>query len=281
MNDPQNRLDISIIEKRKLRANKIKLKEIHHKSLRSLQTILNVPKIRAMELRALSEFQNIPSIGMRFAQDLISLGFYSLKDIKGKSPAKLVDRLERQSGVWIDPCVEDQFRLVTHYAEHPGSACNWWDFTNERKDFREKHGYPSDRPKKPWYKLEKYERSSHIRAKGETTKRDLYNRLKLAVKFMQKNLQEKITLAQLAGISHLSRFHFHRLFKSAYEVTPLQYLTRLRMKKACRLLTKTKRPIPLIVSSCGFEDLSSFIRLFKKEFKKTPLAYRKLAMNQA
>ncbi len=56
-----------------------------------------------MELRALSEFQSIPSIGIRFAHDLISLGLYSLADVKGKDPAKLLDRFEQQLGVWIDP----------------------------------------------------------------------------------------------------------------------------------------------------------------------------------
>jgi hypothetical protein len=81
-----------------------------------------------MELRAMSEFQSIPSIGKRFAEDLIQLGFYSLKELKGKNPAKLLDRFERQLGVWIDPCVEDQFRLVVHYADHPGTIRNWWDF---------------------------------------------------------------------------------------------------------------------------------------------------------
>ena len=95
MNDSMNRLDILISEKRKLRVNKVKLSEIHHHSAENLRAILGISKIRAMELKAISEFQTIPSIGIRFAQDLISLGFYSIQELKGKDPAKLVDRLER------------------------------------------------------------------------------------------------------------------------------------------------------------------------------------------
>jgi AraC-like DNA-binding protein len=91
---------------------------------------------------------------------------------------------------------------------------------------------------------------------------------------MSENLTSGVTLAQLADAAHLSPFHFHRLFKGAYELTPLQYFTRLRMKEVCKLLTKTKMPISLVGSTCGFDDQSSFIRLFKKEFKQTPLAYR-------
>jgi hypothetical protein len=104
MNDPfLNRSDIQNSEKRLLRANGIKLKEIHHHSVRELKAVLNVSEIRAMELRALSEFQTIPSIGKQFAENLMQLGFYSLKEISGKDPAKLLDRLELQTGAWIDP----------------------------------------------------------------------------------------------------------------------------------------------------------------------------------
>jgi transcriptional regulator GlxA family with amidase domain len=124
--------------------------------------------------------------------------------------------------------------------------------------------------------LEKYKPTNRIKAQNEITKKDLNNKLKLALKFMRENLKSGVTLAQLADTANLSPFHFHRLFKSVYELTPLQYFTRLRMKEVCRLLTKTRRPISLVGTACGFEDQSSFIRLFKKEFKLTPLAYRKI-----
>jgi AraC-like DNA-binding protein len=276
MNDSINRLDILITEKKKLRANKIKLSEIHHHSVEHLRTLLGISKIRAMELRAISEFQTIPSIGIRFAMDLISLGLYSIQDLKGKDPAKLVDRMERQLGAWIDPCVEDQMRLCVHYAQHFDSRMNWWDFTKERKAFRQQYGYPASRPKTPWHQLEIYKPTNRIKAQNEITKEDLTNKLKRALQLMRKSIKSGVTLAQLADAANLSPFHFHRLFKNAYERTPLQYFTRLRMKEVCKLLTKTKRPISLVAAACGFEDQSSFIRLFKKEFKQTPLAYRKM-----
>jgi transcriptional regulator GlxA family with amidase domain len=57
-------------------------------------------------------------------------------------------------------------------------------------------------------------------------------------------------------------------------MSEIQYLTHLRLKNAY-LLKKTKRPVGWICHSCGFEDQSSFIRLFKKEFGKTPQIFRK------
>ncbi|GIO25195.1 hypothetical protein J11TS1_37760 [Oceanobacillus sp. J11TS1] len=63
----------------------------------------------------------------------------------------MFDNLEKQLGVWTDSCVEDQIRCVMNYANHPDSNRQWFDFTNERKAYREKVGYPLSRPKKAWY----------------------------------------------------------------------------------------------------------------------------------
>jgi len=271
---PLDRSEILDSEKRKLRAAGIKLKEIHHHSIREVGAVLDVSEIRAMELRALSEFQSIPSIGKRFAADLMQLGFYSLKEIRGQDPAKLLNKLELEIGAWIDPCVEDQFRLIVYYADNPTSVRNWWDFTSERKAFRAQEGYPANRPAKPWFDLEQYKTANRIKVSAEPTKADLHKKLKLAIRYMQDNMEEEVTLAQLSDAAHLSSFHFLRLFKATYEVTPIQYLTHLRLKKACGLLKKTKQAVGLIGSSCGFENQSSFIRLFKKEFGATPQAFR-------
>ncbi|MEJ0057319.1 MAG: helix-hairpin-helix domain-containing protein [Bacteroidota bacterium] len=268
-------LIISISERKKLRANKINLKEIHHHPASVLQQLLGVSKIRALELSALSEFQSIPSVGVRFAHDLISLGYYSLKDLKKQDGAKLTNQFEAQTGVWIDPCVEDQFRLVVHYANNPGSKLNWWDFTKERKVFRAKHGYPASRPKDPWFELPQYQTSRKIQAVNEDTKEDLHKKLKVSLSFMKKHLHEKLTVSQLADQAHLSQYHYLRCFKNAYDITPLQILTRFRLKKASLLLKRSKQELKDIVLQCGFEDKSSFIRLFKKEFRLTPVAFRK------
>ena len=271
-----NLLNVTTAEKKALRVHKIKVKELHHHTVVSLQQLLNCSKIRAMELYALSEFQSLPSIGIRFAQDLISMGYYSLKDLKKKEGAKLTNQFEVQSGVWIDSCVEDQFRLVVHYANHPDSKLNWWDFTKERKEYREKYGYPNSRPKQPWFELPQYQTSNKIKASNEGTRKELHKNLKRSLTYMKKHFDEKITVSQLADQAHLSIYHYIRCFKSVFDVTPLQYLTRLRLKNASLLLKQSKLDLLHIIPQCGFEDESSFIRLFKKEFRLTPIAYRKM-----
>jgi len=269
-------MDLSITpgERKKLRIARIRVNEIHQHSIIEITDLLKVSKVRAMELFALSEFQSLPSIGVRFAHDLISMGYYSLKQLKGKDGAKLTDQYEMQRGVWIDPCVEDQFRLVVHYARHPDSHKNWWDFTAERKAYRLANGYPSSRPKEAWHQLPQYRSENFLSAKKNSTKDDIQRKLRKALTFMSKNIAGKISLIEMSEASHLSPYHFSRCFKKVYEKTPLEYLTHLRLKTACKLLTDTQLPVNNICTKCGFENESSFGRLFKKNFQVTPVEFR-------
>ena len=96
-------------------------------------------------------FQQIPSVGIKFAEDLIFLGYFSLEELTEQDGAKLVEEYERRKGFWIDSCVEDQFRLAVHYARNGDQGKTWWSFTDARKAYRAAHGYPADRPKLAWY----------------------------------------------------------------------------------------------------------------------------------
>lgn len=149
------KLNLTTEEKAKLRANRFKIADIATMDTADIQRTLQVPPVRAKELYALAEFQSIPSVGIKFAEDLISIGYYSLADIKHKDGPALIQELELSAGVWIDPCVEDQCRLVVHYANHKDTTMNWWDFTEERKAYRAQHGYPAERPKAPWHEMDK------------------------------------------------------------------------------------------------------------------------------
>ena len=269
------------VEKRLMRSRKLRFADLCRYPAKELQRLLSTSLIRAMELRALSEFQAVPSIGPAFAHDLIGMGFYSLKDLRNKNPAKLTDRLESQIGVWIDPCVEDQFRLVVHSANHRESKKNWWDFTAERKAYRERNGYPASRPTTPWYDLPAYRKEERVGAKTAAARKDVAAKLKEAMAYLKKNYTEAIQLDQLAAIACLSPFHFQRSFKTMYEQSPLEAITHLRLKKACQLLKKTTLPVEAITIRCGFEDSSAFIRLFKKRFGQTPAAFRKRRPKEA
>lgn len=150
------KLPLTQMEKRRLRKAKIKIDEIHTLSVERLKTILEVPAERARMIRALAEFQTIPSIGLSIAEALVQrLKTYSIKEIKDRDPADLLNELEKRLGYWVDPCVEDQIRCIIHHANNPESEYQWFNFTEERKKYRAQYGYPSDRPKTPWYEVKK------------------------------------------------------------------------------------------------------------------------------
>jgi AraC-like DNA-binding protein len=95
--------------------------------------------------------------------------------------------------------------------------------------------------------------------------------------FMDDNFHEPLDLEQISQQAFLSRFHFHRLFTRIYRKTPHQYLTLLRLESAKRLLEKEGISVTEVCNSVGFESLSSFSILFRKESGYTPQYYRNLA----
>ena len=110
------KLPLTDVEKANLRKNKIKITDILDFATDELEVLLNATTERAKELYALAEFQTVPSIGIKLAEDLVFLGYFSLNELKNKDGAKLTDEYELKKGFWIDPCVEDQFRLVVNFA---------------------------------------------------------------------------------------------------------------------------------------------------------------------
>lgn len=154
------KLPLTDIERENLRKNKIRIANILDFATDELEVLLNATNERAKEIHALAEFQTVPSVGIKFAEDLVFLGYYSINELKNKNGAKLTDEYELKKGYWIDPCVEDQFRLVVNFANTHDTKKSWWDFTGERKKFRTENGYPESRPKKAWFETSGYERKN-------------------------------------------------------------------------------------------------------------------------
>lgn len=151
------KLPLTDIEKANLRKHKIKIANILDFATDELKVLLNSSTERAKEIYALAEFQTVPTVGIKFAEDLLFLGYYSLNELKQKDGAKLTDEYEKKKGFWVDPCVEDQFRLIVNFANTNDAKKTWWNFTEERKKFRVENGYPKSRPQKAWFETLGYE----------------------------------------------------------------------------------------------------------------------------
>lgn len=144
------KLNLTDAERANLRKHKVKIADVLDYAVDEVETLLQVSPERAREIFALADFQRVPSVGIKFAEDLIFLGYYSIAELRDLNGAQLTEAYEKKKGYWIDSCVEDQFRLIVHFAKTKDYTKNWWDFTKERKEYRAKEGYPSDRPTLCW-----------------------------------------------------------------------------------------------------------------------------------
>jgi AraC family transcriptional regulator len=108
-----------------------------------------------------------------------------------------------------------------------------------------------------------------------STQNELYRRLCLARAYMHDHLQHEIDLEAVSREACLSKFHFIRLFKEAFHLTPHQYLIKLRLRHAQALLERTSLSLADICQEVGLKDVSSFGRRFKREVGMSPIQYRK------
>lgn len=102
----------------------------------------------------------------------------------------------------------------------------------------------------------------------------LPERLLRAISYINLNLSSPLCLDRLAEQACLSKYHFCRLFKQHVGVSPMQYCVCRRIETARELLGRPDQTISLTAYRLGFNDISDFIRQFKKLTGITPGAYR-------
>jgi AraC-like DNA-binding protein len=74
----------------------------------------------------------------------------------------------------------------------------------------------------------------------------------------------------------ISARHVNNIFKERYNMTPIQYLTEVRMELAKKMLADTDKDIVSICFEIGFETVSTFYRTFKNSYKIPPNKYRQV-----
>lgn len=93
-----------------------------------------------------------------------------------------------------------------------------------------------------------------------------------ALGFICERYSVSLGVADIARAAHVSESHLHTLFRDRLGRTPYQVLVQYRMEQAVRLLIR-QRPIKQVVSACGFESESGFIRAFKRRYGLPPGEY--------
>jgi len=94
--------------------------------------------------------------------------------------------------------------------------------------------------------------------------------LSQALWYMQDNMDSQINIPDIAAKLYVSERHLSRIFKECFGCTPGDYITKMRMNNALKLLSKGHMKIEKVASLCGYEDPSYFSRIFKKTFGISP-----------
>ena len=94
------------------------------------------------------------------------------------------------------------------------------------------------------------------------------------VSYIQQNFTGKISLREFGEQFHLSEKYISRYFKEHFHITLSQYVAYLRLEYAKQLLQDTDISVTEVAMRSGYQNISYFIRSFKKTYGISPLKYR-------
>ncbi|WP_044479437.1 helix-turn-helix transcriptional regulator [Paenibacillus antibioticophila] len=105
-------------------------------------------------------------------------------------------------------------------------------------------------------------------------------RLKTVIHYIQENFSHPIRLAELAALIPMSEGQFCRFFKSMTRQTPMDYINAYRIRQAAEMLRNPDRKISDVALEAGYDNISYFIRVFRKAMNCSPSEFRKRLLEQ-
>jgi two-component system, response regulator YesN len=115
------------------------------------------------------------------------------------------------------------------------------------------------------------ELTSEIKSKGNAEKNP---EIRAAIEYMVQNFDKELTLADVAAVAAISPNYLSKLFKEYRNQTVMDYLERIRMEKALKLLKESNYSIKEIALQTGYRDPNYFSKVFKKVTHYPPTAVR-------
>lgn len=148
-------------------------------------------------------------------------------------------------------------------------------FDNAVKEDREKQDYYQSILRSEVSKLIFIIARNYDKKKPQVKKSNNLETIDLALKYIEDNCSEKLTLNDVAKEVFLNKNYISNYFKNKLEINFSDYLTRVRMVKASQMLTNPDCKIIEIAHECGYASIANFNAVFKKTFFCTPSEYRK------
>lgn len=104
-------------------------------------------------------------------------------------------------------------------------------------------------------------------------------KLRDAVSIMEANIEQPLSIREIANHTVLSERQLERLFVSELKSTPTEYYLRLRLNAARNQLLHSEESIAEVASNCGFNSGSYFARCYRKRYQTTPSQERRRRRN--
>jgi AraC family transcriptional regulator len=115
---------------------------------------------------------------------------------------------------------------------------------------------------------------SRLPALKSSTRAEILKRMLLVSDYIHTNLNRDLSLDELASVGCISKFHFLRLFKIAFNKTPYQFINEERVRRGKGMIERTNVSINEIAHSLGFTNASSFSRMFFNQTGAYPTQLR-------
>lgn len=96
-----------------------------------------------------------------------------------------------------------------------------------------------------------------------------------AQSFIERNLHRRVSVAEVAKATAISKRNFIRRFKKATGNTPIEYIQRVKVEQVKKALEMGYNSIENLIREIGYEDIDSFRKVFKKITGISPIEYRK------
>ena len=101
------------------------------------------------------------------------------------------------------------------------------------------------------------------------------DRMNLVYDYVFENFRQRILLEDLAALLHMTPTSFSRYFTMKNNRPFSKFVSEIRIKHACKLLTETEDSVEQICYECGFNTLSNFNKQFKEVMQQKPMQYKK------
>jgi AraC-like DNA-binding protein len=115
-----------------------------------------------------------------------------------------------------------------------------------------------------------YKALNGIHSVKYTTRKETLRRLSKGKDYMDELFLQNPDITDVASSANMSEFHFYRVFRQAYNITPYQYMLSKRLEYAIFLLKENQHSFSSIASLCGFPNLSTFSKAVKRKYDVPP-----------